>query len=89
MSNSSEKPTFDRLPEPYRSDAIADRNSSELSGIPCTEEEAVLATERYLAENGPERVATATKRGEQAARDGKDFLQAFKEAYLETLPPKE
>lgn len=90
MKNVNTKSPFDRLPEPYRTRTIADRNSSQLEGIPCTEteEEAAQATERYLASGEPERIARITRLAEEAERRGDSFYDVFKAEELKTRPPR-
>lgn len=82
---------FDRLPEPWRTWTMAARNSSELEGIPCTEteEEAVQATEKFIASGEPERIARITKLAQEAERRGESFYAVFKAEDLKTRPPRE
>ena len=71
---------FDRLPEPYRTRAKADRDSALLEGLPCTAEDAVQATERYLASGGPERMIEQMKRVQaRVLNEGKDYFEVLVE----------
>ena len=89
MTNPTDnKSPFDRLPEPYRTRAMAAKNSSELEGIPCTEEEAVQAAERFLAAGEPERIARITRLAEEAEARGESFYDVFKAEELKTRPPR-
>ena len=91
MTNPTDnKSSFDRLPEPYRTWAMAHRNSSELEGIPCTEteEESVQATERYMTSGEPERIARITRLAEEAEARGESFYDVFKAEDLKTRPPR-